>query len=96
MSLSVPAWGEEGIMLSIRRAGGVWVRRSRTPVVIPQRQMNLMPALRDVVKLDAVCARCACASLFRLASAIAACSLSDEFTVPADATAGARADRDGA
>lgn len=44
-------------MLQLRRAGGTVARRRQSPIVIPQRQMNLMPALRDVVKLEAVCSQ---------------------------------------
>ena len=45
-------------MLPLRRAGGLWARRRQSPGpvrMVPRRQMNLMPALREVVKLEQVC-----------------------------------------
>lgn len=55
-------------MLPLRRAGGLWARRrqcTRPVRMVPQRQMNLMPALREVVKLEEVCCSPARAALRR-------------------------------
>ena len=56
---SAVGWQLLPVMLPLRRAGGLWARRRQCPVLmVPQRQMNLMPALREVVKLEQVCCPC--------------------------------------